>query len=68
MQKNAIQPGEGFDPQTGEVKRIPGLFARWSRGFWSGGPIRVAQNIWHVLYFLCALGMCGLGMYAAVQG
>lgn len=68
MQKNAIQPGEGFDPQTGQVVRLQSTFSRWYRGFWSGGPLRVAQNIWHVLYFFCSLSMCGLGMYAAVQG
>lgn len=67
-QKNAMRAGEGFDPQTGDVIRSEGTFARWKRGFFSGGPIRVAQNIWHVLYFLCALAMCGLGMWAAVQG
>ena len=29
---------------------------------------QVAINIWHVLYFLASVAMCGLGMYAAVQG
>ena len=68
LQKNAMVAGEGFDPQSGQVVRFQNLFARWSRGFWKGGPIQVAMNIWHVLYVLCSLAMCGLGMYAAVQG
>ena len=38
------------------------------KGFWIGGPYAVARNIWHTLYFLCSLSMCGLGMYAACQG
>ena len=59
---------EGFDPNTGAVIRNGTTMQRWMRGFMSGGPIRVAQNVWHVLYFLASLSMCGLGMYAAVQG
>jgi len=68
IQKNAIKAGEGFDPSTGQIIRYESTVQRWYRGFWSGGPIRVAQNIWHVLYFLCSLAMCGLGLYAAIQG
>ena len=68
IQKNAIKAGEGFDPQNGQIVRYESTVKRWYRGFWSGGSIQVAQNIWHVLYFLCSLAMCGLGMYAAVQG
>jgi hypothetical protein len=70
MQKYAIREGEGegFNPATGQVIRHGSNFQRWRRGFFTGGPIKVAQNIWHVLYFLCSLGMCGLGMYASVDG
>ncbi|KAF2165710.1 hypothetical protein M409DRAFT_67077 [Zasmidium cellare ATCC 36951] len=70
IQKNAIRPqqGEGFDPTTGEVRRDDSGLRRYIRGFFSGGPLQVAQNIWHVLYVLCSLSMCGLGMYAAIQG
>lgn len=59
---------DGFDPTTGEIKRSSSGVQRWIRGFFSGGPFQVAINIWHVLYTLGSLGMCGLGMYAAVQG
>lgn len=70
IQRNAIraQQGEGFDPTTGEVRRDDSGFKRYIRGFLSGGPVQVAQNVWHVLYFFCSLSMCGLGMYAAIQG
>ena len=62
------EDGEGFNPHTGQVKRVGTLVGRWMRGFTSGGPLRVAINVWHVLYFFCSLGMCGLGMYASVDG
>ena len=70
IQRNAIRydQGEGFDPTTGQVKRTETTLQRWVRGFFSGGPFQVAINIWHVLYFFASLSMCGLGMYAAVQG
>lgn len=67
-QLRSIRPGEGFDPTTGQVIRDASAVKRWSRGFMSGGPLRIGQNIWHVIYFLCSIAMCGLGMYAAVQG
>ncbi|KXL50345.1 hypothetical protein M433DRAFT_8242 [Acidomyces richmondensis BFW] len=70
IQRNAIraEEGEGFDPVSGQVTRHGTTFQRYMRGFLSGGPIRVAQNVWHVIYFLASVAMCGLGMYAAVQG
>jgi hypothetical protein len=67
IQKNAIQ-GSGFDPTTGQTLRSESTVKRWIRGFFSGGSIQVAKNIWHVLYFLASLSMCGLGMYAAIVG
>ena len=63
-----IEEGDGFDPATGEVKRRGTYMQRFMRGFMAGGSLRVAQNTWHVLYFLCSLGMCGLGMYASIEG
>jgi len=70
IQKNAIRSGEGegFDPVTGQVIRKETTMQRWSRGFFSGGPFQVAINVWHIIYFLASLSMCGLGMYAAVEG
>ena len=70
IQKNAMRTerGEGFNPTTGQTTRTETTVQRWTRGFMSGGPLAVAKNVWHVLYFLASLSMCGLGMYAAVVG
>lgn len=70
MQRNAIRAdqGEGFNPATGQVQRNETTFQRLMRGFFAGGPLQVAMNIWNVIYFLASLSMCGLGMYAAVEG
>lgn len=70
IRKNAIRAdqGEGFNPITGEVKRNETALRLVIRGFFSGGTFQVAKNVWHLLYFLCSLAMCGLGMYAAVDG
>ena len=70
MQKNALREsdGEGFDPITGQVTRNGTTVQRWTRGFLSGGPLSVAKNVWHVIYFFATLSMCGLGMYAAIEG
>lgn len=70
MQRNAIRAdqGEGFYPTTGEVRRSETTVKRLVRGFVSGGAFQVAVNVWHVIYFLSSLSMCGLGMYAAIEG
>lgn len=70
IQKNAIRAdrGEGFDPVSGQTTRNETRVQRLIRGFFSGGLHQVAINIWHVIYFLASLAMCGLGMYAAVDG
>ena len=68
IQKNAMRPGEGFDPATGQVVRDDTTVKRWIRGFFAGGAFQVAINVWHVIYFLASLSMCGLGMYAAIMG
>ncbi|KAJ5579658.1 uncharacterized protein N7459_005643 [Penicillium hispanicum] len=69
IKKNAIlTENGGFDPRTGQVSRIDGGTRRWIRGFFAGGLFQVATNTWHIVYFLASLSMCGLGMYAAVEG
>jgi Transmembrane amino acid transporter protein len=70
IQRNAIRTGdgEGFNAVTGEVTREASTVRRWVRGFFSGGMLQVSINIWHALYFLASLAMCGLGMYAAIEG
>lgn len=69
IQRNALRPerGEGFDPTTGQVVHDGSLLARWARGFVSGGPVQVCLNLWHSVYFLGALSLCGLGMYASIE-
>jgi len=66
IQRNATR-GEGFDVATGQVTRNETTVRRWIRGFFSGGPFQVAKNVWHAIYFLASLSMCGLGMYAAIE-
>lgn len=72
IQRHAIREdeGHGFDASTGQISRRPSetTVQRWTRGFYAGGPWQTAINFWHVIYFLASLAMCGLGMYAAVQG
>lgn len=70
IKKNAIRAehGEGFNHETGEVKRTDAGVRRLIRGFLTGGILQIAINVWHVIYFLASLSMCGLGMYAAIQG
>lgn len=68
IQRIAIQTEPSFDPATGQVTRTGGLFSRLIRGFFGGGLFQTAINMWHVIYFLASLSMCGLGMYAAIQG
>lgn len=60
--------GEGFDGATGRVTRVGSNMQRLVRGFLTGGAGQVTLNVWHVIYFLASLSMCGLGMYASVQG
>ena len=58
----------GFDPVTGVVTRKLSGAKYWIKGFMSGGPFRVAINVWMVIWTLGAFVMAGLGMYAAVEG
>lgn len=70
IKKNAMrsETRDGFDPATGRVIRHGTGMQRFTRGFFFGGPLQVAVNVWHVVYFLAALTMCVLGMYASVSG
>lgn len=60
--------GEDLDPTTGAVLRNGGRIQRLMRGFLSGGLFQVSVNVWHVVYFLASLSMCGLCTYAAIEG
>jgi len=60
--KDAIRPGEGFDPSTGQVVRHDAGFKRLMRGYMKKWHI----NTFDVIYFLGSLAVAGLGIYAAV--
>lgn len=60
--------GGGYDPTTGAVIRRGTPLQRYVRGFLGGGALQVTKNVWHLIYFLASLAMCGLGMYAAIEG
>ena len=64
IQRNAMQPGEGFDPATGTVTRYDHGVRRWVRGFWTK---MWYLNAWHFIYAGCALAVSGLGAYAACE-
>ena len=70
IQKNAIRPhrGETFDQNIGHMNTKETTSQRLIRGFFAGGAFQVGINIWHVIYFLASLSMCGLGIYAAIEG
>lgn len=61
-QKDSIMPDEGFDPSTGQIIRHDEGWKRWMRGYKKKWHI----NTFDVLYFLGALSVAGLGIYAAV--
>ena len=64
---NAMQEGEGFNPDTGVVTKHDSGFGRIIRGFMGGGWTKF-MNMWNVVYMLGALVTAGLGAYAAIQG
>ncbi|KAF2466790.1 amino acid transporter [Lindgomyces ingoldianus] len=56
--------GEGFDPATGQTKRLDDGWKRWLRGaktYWY-------VNVWNLLFFFGALVTAALGMYSSIQG
>lgn len=57
-----------FDPAQGRTSRGLTGVQRYIKGFFTGGLLRVSLNIWHLLFFLASLGLCGLGMYASIEG
>jgi hypothetical protein len=64
IQRNAMQPGEGFDPTTGQVIYHDRGLKRWIRGFFAK---RWYLNVWHFIYAGGALAVSGLGAYAACE-
>jgi len=61
---NALQPGEGFDPLTGQIVRHDTGMKRFVRGFMAK---RWYLNIFNILYAMGALCLAGLGAYGAIE-
>jgi hypothetical protein len=65
VQKNAMQPGEGFDPSIGQVIYHDRGLKRFIRGFFAKAWY---INVWQIIYAGGALAISGLGAYAAITG
>ncbi|KAI6839670.1 oligopeptide transporter protein [Hortaea werneckii] len=61
-QKDAMRSDEGFDPTSGQIIRHDTGFRRWMRGFMK----KWYMNIFDSIYFVGALAVAGLGIYASV--
>ncbi|KAI6954282.1 oligopeptide transporter protein [Hortaea werneckii] len=61
-QKDAMRSDEGFDPTSGQIVRHDTGFKRWMRGFMK----KWYMNIFDSIYFIGALAVAGLGIYASV--
>ncbi|EFZ02452.1 transmembrane amino acid transporter [Metarhizium robertsii] len=64
IQKSAMEGEAGFDPSTGELAARDGGIRRWVRGFFGA---RWYLNVFNLLYFLGAMALCALGIYASVM-
>lgn len=67
--KFALQEGEGFQPENGEVVRHDSGFRRFMRGFFFPGFATSKyfyMSIFNILYMLGALALAGLGAYASI--
>ena len=64
IQIDAIQFGEGFDPNTGLTTRFDQGFKRYWRAFKVNWPI----NVCNIIYGTGGLCLSALGAYAAVVG
>jgi hypothetical protein len=56
IKRDAIQPGEGFNPATGQTVRLDKGMKRLVRGYMKEWPI----NTWNLIFFLGALVTAGL--------
>jgi hypothetical protein len=64
IRKDAMLPGERFDPISRTYNFADGGWKRWKRGYMK----RPWVNSWNVVYFLGALCTTALGMYSAIEG
>jgi hypothetical protein len=63
IQKGAMLPDEGFDEVTKRYIRKDAGLKRWVRGFKKSWML----TSFNIIYFLGALVVCALGMYAAIK-
>ena len=62
--RDAMLPGDGYDPATGQTIRQDGGLSRHWRGF----KKHLFFNSWNVVMVLCCTVTMILGLYAAVEG
>lgn len=60
-QRDAMLPGETFDPETGRVKHLDSGITRWIRGF----KKELWWNLFDLVFYLGSFVTCVLGLYAA---
>ncbi|MCJ1260427.1 hypothetical protein MMC22_000288 [Lobaria immixta] len=64
VKKDAMQAGDGFDPQTRTTTRLDSGLTRWKRGF----SKRWAFNSWNLIFCLGSAATAVLGIYSAAKG
>lgn len=64
VKKDAMQAGDGFDPQTRTTTRLDSGLTRWKRGF----SKRWAFNSWNLIFCLGSAATAVLGIYSAIKG
>lgn len=62
MQRDAILPGETFDPATGQVHRLDYGIKRWIRGY----KKELLWNTWDLFFFLGSTVTAVLGIYSSI--
>ncbi|TVY75724.1 N amino acid transport system protein [Lachnellula suecica] len=64
VKKNAMLPEEGFDPATGNVRKVDSGIKRIIRGFFAKAWY---LNVANILYCLGGLTLAALGSYGAIE-
>ncbi|KAH8697886.1 putative amino acid transporter [Talaromyces proteolyticus] len=70
IKKNAMQEGEGFNPENGETVRHDSGIRRVIRGFFFPGFLTSKYfyfSSFNIIYFLGAMALAGLGAYSAIE-
>jgi hypothetical protein len=63
IKKGAMLPEEHFDETTKKYIRVDGGWKRWMRGYRKSWLL----TSFNIFYFLGALVVCGMGMWAAIK-